>query len=102
MNRHLFCRHGGTFKSLSLLLRHKLVHHENIKYDSYRLTYLGYDYLCLNTFVKRCLISSVGRQIGVGKESDIFEVLLTALRQTQHVKHTVSACLCRQPFLQCD
>ena len=51
------------------------MHHENIKYDSYRLTYLGYDYLCLNTFVKRGLISSVGRQIGVGKESDIFEVL---------------------------
>jgi len=51
------------------------VHHENVKYDAYRLTYLGYDYLALNTFVKRGLICSVGRQIGVGKESDIFEVL---------------------------
>lgn len=68
------CRHGSTHKSLSTLLRHKLVHHENVNYDGYRLTYMGYDFLAINTLMKRGLISSVGRQIGVGKESDIFEV----------------------------
>lgn len=25
------CRHGGTFKCLKHLLRHKLVHHDNSK-----------------------------------------------------------------------
>ncbi len=50
------------------------MHHETIKYDGYRLTYMGYDFLAIRTLVNRGHISSVGRQIGVGKESDIFEV----------------------------
>lgn len=55
-------------------MRHKLVHHENVKYDGYRLTYMGYDFLAIKTLVNRGHITGVGRQIGVGKESDIFEV----------------------------
>ncbi len=55
------------------LLRYKLVHHERKKYDGYRLTTLGYDYLAIQALVKKGLISGVGTQIGVGKESDIFE-----------------------------
>jgi RIO kinase 2 len=42
--------------------------------DGYRLTYLGYDFLAIKTLVNRGVFASVGRQIGVGKESDIFEV----------------------------
>lgn len=42
--------------------------------DGYRLTYGGYDYLALKTFVKRGTVYSVGNQIGVGKESDIYLV----------------------------
>lgn len=56
------------------MLRHKLVHHEAAKYDGYRLTYMGYDFLAIHTLTQRGHIVSVGRQIGVGKESDIFEV----------------------------
>lgn len=41
--------------------------------DGYRLTYLGYDYLALRTYVSRGLISGLGRRIGVGKEADIYE-----------------------------
>lgn len=44
------------------------------KDDGYRLTYGGLDYLALNTFVKRKSAYSVGNQIGVGKESDIYVV----------------------------
>jgi RIO kinase 2 len=29
---------GGAFKQMRLLLKHKLVHHENAKYDGFRLT----------------------------------------------------------------
>lgn len=67
-------KHGGTFKVLKNLLKHKLVHHDSSKYDGYRLTYLGYDFLAIKALVNRGVFSSVGRQIGVGKESDIFEV----------------------------
>jgi RIO kinase 2 len=42
--------------------------------DGYRLTYGGLDYLALHTHQKADVIYSVGNQIGVGKESDIFVV----------------------------
>lgn len=32
------CPPGGAFKQMRVLLKHKLVHHENAKYDGYRLT----------------------------------------------------------------
>lgn len=66
-------RHGGSYKILSTLLRYKLVAHALQEYDGYRLSYLGYDILALHTLVSRGIIQSVGNQIGVGKESDIFE-----------------------------
>lgn len=67
-------KHGGTFRCLKALLKHKLVHHDSSAYDGYRLTYMGYDFLAIKALVNRGHIASVGRQIGVGKESDIFEV----------------------------
>jgi len=62
---------GGTFKILQVLLRHKLVAHDGKKYDSYRLTYHGFDFLALRALVMRGSISGVGRRLGVGKESDV-------------------------------
>jgi RIO kinase 2 len=66
-------RHGGSYKILSTLLRHKLVAHTNTDYNGYRLSYMGYDILALRSLLSRGTIASVGPQIGVGKESDIFE-----------------------------
>ncbi|RMZ33472.1 hypothetical protein D0859_02400 [Hortaea werneckii] len=40
--------------------------------DGYRLSYGGLDYLALNTHRKANSIFSLGNQIGVGKESDIY------------------------------
>jgi RIO-like serine/threonine protein kinase len=31
-------KHGGAYKYIRDLLKHKLVHHENQQYDGYRLT----------------------------------------------------------------
>jgi RIO kinase 2 len=45
---------------------------KNAKYDGYRLTYGGLDYLALHTHTKGSVVYSVGNQIGVGKESDIY------------------------------
>ncbi|OIT27945.1 hypothetical protein A4A49_56414, partial [Nicotiana attenuata] len=67
--------HGGSNKVLKNLLKHKLVHHDASKYDGFRLTYLGYDFLAIKTMVNRGVFSGVGRQLGTGKESDIFEVV---------------------------
>ena len=66
-------KRGGAFKCMGTLLRHKLLHHESKHYDGYRLTPLGYDFLALKVLVNRGVISGLGRQIGVGKESDVFE-----------------------------
>ncbi|KAL4125020.1 hypothetical protein PRIC2_008611 [Phytophthora ramorum] len=65
-------RHGGVQKILSHLLRNKLIAHDGNAYDGYRLTYSGYDYLALRVFLQRGHITGLGRQIGVGKESDIY------------------------------
>ncbi|GAB4858974.1 Serine kinase [Ancistrocladus abbreviatus] len=62
-------KHGGTFKALKNFLKHKLLHHDPSKYDGYRLTYLGYDFLAIKTLVNHGVFSAVGRQIEVGKES---------------------------------
>ncbi|PKC57348.1 hypothetical protein RhiirA1_428561 [Rhizophagus irregularis] len=68
-------RHGGSHKIIGELAKKNLVSKiKNAKYEGYRLTYGGYDYLALKTFVKRGSVNSVGNQIGVGKESDIYIV----------------------------
>ncbi|PIA48503.1 hypothetical protein AQUCO_01400824v1 [Aquilegia coerulea] len=67
-------KRGGCYKVLKNLLRHKLVHHDSTKYDGFRLTNLGYDFLAIKALVNRGVFVSVGRQLGVGKESVIFEV----------------------------
>lgn len=67
---------GGTGKVLVELTKNKLLAYERGKrYDGYRLTYAGYDYLALNALVRRDTITGVGNQIGVGKESDVYNCL---------------------------
>ncbi|KAL5114791.1 Serine/threonine-protein kinase rio2, partial [Pleosporales sp. CAS-2024a] len=54
---------------------------QNAKYDGYRLTYGGLDYLALHTHTKAAAVYAVGNQIGVGKESDIFVCAADSGRQ---------------------
>lgn len=66
---------SGAHKSISTLAKANLIARtQNAKYDGYRLTYGGLDYLSLHTHLKQKSIYSVGNQIGTGKESDIFVV----------------------------
>ncbi|KAI9772481.1 MAG: hypothetical protein M1840_000686 [Geoglossum simile] len=66
---------SGVHKCISNLAKIGLIAKvKNAKYDGYRLAYGGLDYLALNTYRKRKDIYSVGNQIGVGKESDIYVV----------------------------
>lgn len=80
-------KHGGAHKCISVLLRNKLVKHDRKKCvpeilfpsnlsllpdDGYALNNLGYDFLAMQTLSKRDVVLSVGSQLGVGKESDVF------------------------------
>lgn len=68
-------RNGGVNKLIGSLAKRNLVSKvQNSKYDGYRLTYGGYDYLAMRAMSKRDSMHSVGNQIGVGKESDIYVV----------------------------
>jgi RIO kinase 2 len=48
------------------------VHHDRRKYDGYRLTYMGYDFLAIKAMLNRGSLTALGRKIGIGKESDIY------------------------------
>ncbi|KAF9776380.1 hypothetical protein IL306_005444 [Fusarium sp. DS 682] len=66
---------GSVHKSISALAKVGLIARvKEAKYDGYRLTYGGLDYLALHTHAKRKDVYSVGNRIGVGKESDIMVV----------------------------
>ncbi|KAK5692985.1 Serine/threonine-protein kinase rio2 [Elasticomyces elasticus] len=88
--QHLSGQRQGVHKCISALAKVGLIAKvKNAKYDGYRLTYGGLDYLALNTHRKpqsqpsqnpttpnntpnQPTIYSLGNQIGVGKESDIY------------------------------
>ncbi|KAL0111520.1 hypothetical protein PUN28_013017 [Cardiocondyla obscurior] len=68
-------RYGGVHKLLKEMCKHRLLSYERGKrYDGYRLTNTGYDYLALKVLTQRGTICSFGNQIGVGKESNIYVV----------------------------
>ncbi|MDG5778052.1 serine/threonine-protein kinase RIO2 [Haloarculaceae archaeon H-GB2-1] len=51
-----------------------LLERKTIQYEGYKLTFEGYDALALHTFVERDTIGGFGAPLGVGKESDVYEV----------------------------
>lgn len=66
---------SGVHRSISALAKVGLIARvKEAKYDGYRLTYGGLDYLSLHTYSSRKEVYSVGSRIGVGKESDIMVV----------------------------
>ena len=66
---------NGVHRSISALAKVGLIAKvKEAKYDGYRLTYGGLDYLALHTHASRKDVYSVGTRIGVGKESDIMIV----------------------------
>ncbi|CAJ2513689.1 Uu.00g018080.m01.CDS01 [Anthostomella pinea] len=64
-----------THKAISALAKVNLISRlKEARYDGYRLTYGGLDYLAMHTHAAQKHVYSVGNQIGVGKESDIVVV----------------------------
>ncbi|KAI0968961.1 Rio2, N-terminal-domain-containing protein [Xylaria arbuscula] len=73
---------GRVRHSISALAKVGLIARlKEARYDGYRLTYGGLDYLALHTYASQKAVYSVGNQIGVGKESDILVVADEAGKQ---------------------
>ncbi len=60
---------------LSLLIKNNMVLGIKNPYEGYQIYFDGYDALALNAFVKRGIISAIGDEIGVGKESVVHEAV---------------------------
>ncbi|MFP8954999.1 serine/threonine-protein kinase RIO2 [Natrialbaceae archaeon A-arb3/5] len=59
---------------LERCLKRGLVEKKTIQYEGYTLQFEGYDALALRALVERETISEFGSPLGVGKESDVYEV----------------------------
>ena len=66
-----------------ILIKKGLVRGYKEKYAGYQLTTAGHDILAIKNLVKNDIIIGFGRQLGVGKESDIYEAF--ALDKKQHL-----------------
>ncbi|ELY95574.1 serine/threonine-protein kinase RIO2 [Natrialba taiwanensis] len=59
---------------LERCLKRGLIKKKTIQYEGYTLQFEGYDALALRALVERDTISEFGAPLGVGKESDVYEV----------------------------
>ena len=59
---------------LERCLKRGLIEKKTIQYEGYTLQFEGYDALALHALAERDTISEFGAPLGVGKESDVYEV----------------------------
>jgi len=82
-------KRGGAHKVIKDLSAARLLCWEKAKRGKifgYRLTWQGYDFLALRALTSRGCVASVGNQIGVGKESDIYLALGRDLQELERLK----------------
>jgi RIO kinase 2 len=65
---------GNVSYRLDRCMDRELVERKTIQYTGYRLTFEGYDALALRAFTERGTFEEFGTPLGVGKESDVYEV----------------------------
>lgn len=59
---------------LDRCLDRELIERRTIQYEGYQLQVAGYDALALRAFAERDTVEGFGAPLGVGKESDVYEV----------------------------
>jgi RIO kinase 2 len=59
---------------LDRMLDREFLERKTIQYEGVQLTFAGYDALALNAFAERDTVEGFGAPLGVGKESDVYEV----------------------------
>lgn len=70
-------KRSGAHKIIKDLSQKRMIAWEKAKAGKiygYRLTWSGYDYLAFRALNAKGVVASVGKQIGVGKESDIYRM----------------------------
>ncbi|KDE55954.1 serine/threonine-protein kinase RIO2 [Methanoculleus sp. MH98A] len=60
---------------LGRLMAMDMVRYEKTPYEGYALVFNGYDTLALHSLTRRGTIQALGTQIGVGKESEVYEAM---------------------------
>ena len=71
---------------LNRLLNYKLIEMQKNKFIGYKLKMDGYDCLALNALIKADIIEAFGSKLGVGKEADVYDVLLSNSKERAAVK----------------
>lgn len=69
---------GLIEKRLPILAQGRLIRRHaagGLPYEGFDLTYAGYDCLAMNALVKRDAVSAIGKSLGLGKESDVYDAL---------------------------
>ncbi|MFC3478298.1 serine/threonine-protein kinase RIO2 [Halobacterium litoreum] len=59
---------------LDRMLDREFLERKTIQYEGVQLTFAGYDALALKAFAERDTVEGFGAPLGVGKESDVYEV----------------------------
>jgi RIO kinase 2 len=59
---------------LGRMLDREFLERKTIQYEGVQLTFAGYDALALHAFAERDSVEGFGAPLGVGKESDVYEV----------------------------
>ncbi|MDH5020195.1 serine/threonine-protein kinase RIO2 [Halobacterium rubrum] len=59
---------------LERMLDREFLERKTIQYEGVQLTFAGYDVLALHAFAERDTVEGFGSPLGVGKESDVYEV----------------------------
>ncbi|PVX24199.1 MAG: serine/threonine protein kinase [Candidatus Bathyarchaeum sp.] len=71
------------------LTKNRLLRGWQGKYLGYTLTTAGHDALAINTLVKANIIEAFGKQLGVGKESDVYNALAPDEKQVALKFHRI-------------
>jgi RIO kinase 2 len=71
---------------LDLLVEDELLRAVSAPYRGYTLTYAGADLLALKALVEKNVLSAVGKPLGVGKESEVYDALLDVDEEVVAVK----------------
>jgi len=81
---------------LSRLERFRLIQRWTGPYEGYVLTTAGYDSLAINALVKAGVLEALGKPLGVGKESDVYDALTPQGRRVAVKFHRLGRASFRQ------
>ena len=71
---------------LNRILKFELIKKKTGRNSSFKLKTSGYDCLALNTLIKANIIEAFGYKLGVGKEADVYSVLLANDKKQAAIK----------------